>query len=192
MQIKTLTLAALMASAAIAPAQAGSFLFQYNWNPLASDPGSPMSASLYLNTSDTLNALGGYDILSASGTIDGVAVLGLKPNPDQPNNTADGIYIYDNVLYTSGFALDPPGLVVLTTDHEFNFGYDGSQYYAISWLEGSTRLNSHGQPIPDYRGSVGNASLTAVPEPASWAMMVGGFGLAGAAMRRRRAAVSFA
>jgi hypothetical protein len=31
-----------------------------------------------------------------------------------------------------------------------------------------------------------------VPEPATWAMMVGGFGLAGAAMRRRRAAVTFA
>ena len=32
----------------------------------------------------------------------------------------------------------------------------------------------------------------AVPEPASWAMMVGGFGLAGAAMRRRRTAIRFA
>jgi len=31
-----------------------------------------------------------------------------------------------------------------------------------------------------------------VPEPASWAMMLGGFGLVGGAMRRRRASVSFA
>jgi len=32
-----------------------------------------------------------------------------------------------------------------------------------------------------------------VPEPASWAMMLGGFGLVGGAMRsRRKAAVSFA
>jgi hypothetical protein len=30
------------------------------------------------------------------------------------------------------------------------------------------------------------------PEPASWAMMLGGFGLVGAAMRRRKSAVSFA
>ena len=28
-------------------------------------------------------------------------------------------------------------------------------------------------------------TLTAIPEPASWAMMIGGFGLAGAAVRRR-------
>ena len=31
-----------------------------------------------------------------------------------------------------------------------------------------------------------------VPEPASWAMMVGGFGLMGAVMRRRRTAIRFA
>ena len=30
---------------------------------------------------------------------------------------------------------------------------------------------------------------TGVPEPASWALMIGGFGLAGAALRRRRAAI---
>ena len=31
-----------------------------------------------------------------------------------------------------------------------------------------------------------------VPEPASWAMMLGGFGLVGSAMRRRKTAVTFA
>lgn len=33
--------------------------------------------------------------------------------------------------------------------------------------------------------------VTSVPEPASWTMMIGGFGLVGAAMRRRQARVSF-
>jgi hypothetical protein len=40
-----------------------------------------------------------------------------------------------------------------------------------------------------------NISLSpfgAVPEPSSWALMIGGFALAGAAMRRKRASVSFA
>jgi choice-of-anchor C domain-containing protein len=32
-----------------------------------------------------------------------------------------------------------------------------------------------------------NVTLTAVPEPASWALMIGGFALAGGAMRRRTA-----
>lgn len=40
----------------------------------------------------------------------------------------------------------------------------------------------------------GTADTTgaAVPEPASWAMMIGGLGLVGAGMRRRRARVAFA
>ncbi len=36
------------------------------------------------------------------------------------------------------------------------------------------------------------APAAAVPEPATWAMMIGGFAFAGAAMRRRRASVAFA
>ena len=34
-----------------------------------------------------------------------------------------------------------------------------------------------------------NVSVVAVPEPAAWGMMIGGFGLAGAAMRRRKGKV---
>jgi len=46
-------------------------------------------------------------------------------------------------------------------------------------------------------GEVGSESFTlysngAVPEPASWALMLGGFGLVGSAMRRRKVSLSFA
>ncbi len=44
-----------------------------------------------------------------------------------------------------------------------------------------------GERIED-RGGTGRA----VPEPATWALMIGGFAFAGASMRRRRATVSFA
>ena len=39
---------------------------------------------------------------------------------------------------------------------------------------------------------LGDGAAGAVPEPASWAMMLGGFGLVGGAMRRRKAKISFA
>ncbi|SNS18848.1 PEP-CTERM protein-sorting domain-containing protein [Sphingomonas laterariae] len=37
-----------------------------------------------------------------------------------------------------------------------------------------------------------DGTVAAVPEPASWAMMIGGFGLVGGAMRRRHVQLSFA
>jgi hypothetical protein len=42
-------------------------------------------------------------------------------------------------------------------------------------------------PRGDAEGGLDDVSLTAVPEPASWALMIGGFGLAGATLRRRKA-----
>lgn len=45
--------------------------------------------------------------------------------------------------------------------------------------------------LSDNRGGV-SLAVSAVPEPATWAMMIAGFGLAGASLRRRKTAVSFA
>jgi hypothetical protein len=38
-----------------------------------------------------------------------------------------------------------------------------------------------------WNDSTGLAVTVSVPEPASWALMIGGFGMAGAMLRRRRA-----
>jgi hypothetical protein len=184
MSVIKLSVAAMLVGTAFAPAQAGHFLFEYNFDPQQSQAGSPMTASLYLTTSDMLNALGGYDILAATGTIDGDAVLGLTPNPNQPNSYTSGAFTYDNVLFTSGYAFDGPGLLVHTATLQVNFLGDPGGYYAIS-ADGSTRVNSHGQTVFVTRVSVGAGSLTAVPEPASWVMTILGFGLIGAAMRQR-------
>jgi hypothetical protein len=43
--------------------------------------------------------------------------------------------------------------------------------------------------IPGIPGN-GTLTIAAVPEPASWAMLIAGFGLTGAVMRRRKAALS--
>lgn len=40
----------------------------------------------------------------------------------------------------------------------------------------------------DFAGVVTISNGAAVPEPATWALMISGFGLAGMALRRRRAA----
>ena len=72
------------------------------------------------------------------------------------------------------------------TGHGFAFGYGGAP--ADTADEYHVFFNGS-----DYRGCWGSGgcttiTITSVPEPATWALMIGGFGLLGAAARRRRAA----
>jgi hypothetical protein len=60
----------------------------------------------------------------------------------------------------------------------------GSVYFKI----GSLSADNQG-PLLD---SITIDVTSAVPEPATWAMMIGGFGLVGASMRRRKVSVRFA
>jgi PEP-CTERM motif len=90
-----------------------------------------------------------------------------------------------------------------------NFVFQGGDYQmVISGGSLSVRLLSQGVPVGNslVNGyvNIGNAAVTdktpfvppvvgpAVPEPGTWAMMVAGFGIAGAAMRRRKVRLTFA
>lgn len=72
------------------------------------------------------------------------------------------------------FGTKPSFGLVTRADANVNFttnrlrlrAYPGDNYYAISELQGFANVG--------------------VPEPAAWALMIGGFGMVGAAMRRRR------
>jgi len=76
---------------------------------------------------------------------------------------------------TGGYGLttrDSGTLAAFTTNGFRLTAINGDQYYAMSEFQ---------------------AFAAGVPEPASWALMLGGFGLVGGAMRSRRtAAVTFA
>ncbi len=59
-------------------------------------------------------------------------------------------------------------------------------YIAVADSYGSSTGNS-GSLSVDYTGGT---LVAGVPEPASWALMIGGFGMAGGMLRRRRTAVA--
>jgi hypothetical protein len=103
------------------------------------------------------------------GDFDGLPGLGIVYDP------ADG---YDRTLFSSTIS--------------FRFSEDATLRFAIR--EWPSDLGTH---TPGSGPIVDNVSLSIdspapAPEPASWAMLVGGFGLIGTALRRRqRAAISF-
>ena len=68
------------------------------------------------------------------------------------------------------------------------FVSDGAAISSIT-LTSAAGVNVDGSTGYGYAFDVTSFTLadSAVPEPATWAMMIGGFGLAGATLRRRKA-----
>jgi hypothetical protein len=108
-----------------------------------------------------------------------------------PGGVAPG-FSYDNLFYPggspqtatdypfSGGFLDIYGLVFTTSSNvAVNFWSNGD-LGGLTYGAGFT----DGVDVLDY---VGGISASAVPEPATWGMMILGVGMAGAALRRRRA-----
>lgn len=67
-----------------------------------------------------------------------------------------------------------------------------TMYTATSTGAVDLTFNFYGNGVTAADFVVDNVTMAAVPEPATWALMIGGFALAGMQMRRRRNSVSFA
>lgn len=85
---------------------------------------------------------------------------------------------------------------IVANSGTFNFASTGP-HLKIFWSSNGTADGNknkigdlYSQDIPFSH--VTTPPTSAVPEPATWAMMIAGFGLAGAAIRRRRSLVAFA
>jgi len=59
------------------------------------------------------------------------------------------------------------------------------QSFGFRWVDVNSAATDHGLAVDDLSITATLAAAAGVPEPASWAMMIGGFGLAGGALRRR-------
>lgn len=68
----------------------------------------------------------------------------------------------------------------------------GRSFTGPAWNAGTLNLFYWDSNNFDNTGSVLAAVTTAVPEPAAWTLMIGGFGLAGAMLRLRRATTTVA
>jgi hypothetical protein len=60
------------------------------------------------------------------------------------------------------------------------------QKFGFRWVDVDVTGSDHGLAIDNFRLSATLAQTAAVPEPGTWAMMILGFGVVGASLRRRR------
>jgi hypothetical protein len=105
-------------------------------------------------------------------------------------------------IYSAAFALGggganavflaPAGATQTATEFGFFAGGVASVYVPLTLLAGSNVLtfsySGAAQGTGDESWGLSNVSVSAVPEPQSWALMIAGFGLVGASMRRRSVA----
>jgi hypothetical protein len=161
----------------------------------ANNPGdSPFSATVDLVASDVLNAVNGYDVLSVSGNVDGDVITGLINNPSQPSvsTSPDGKFIFDNVVWPGAATqLSNPGILFMgASGHEYNLFSDDPVNYELykATPSGGYDTNSRGTIAMVQTFSQGgfDRDSLGVPEPASWALMILGFGAVGALLRQRR------
>ena len=107
----------------------------------------------------------GATTLNFTQPLSGLTVIGIHFGGGGPDGVGNG----------TGFYLLDAGTALKAID----LAYHGSSGVVIY---------STGHHLPPPTDPVNGA----VPEPASWAMMIGGFGMIGATLRRRRTAIRFA
>jgi hypothetical protein len=170
-------IAGCLLSLGVMTVSAGAATQTFNWTLIA-PPGSggftaPGSGTLTV----TLSPMGGDLVTSISGTVGGDTIAGLISN-----------FFGDNLLFPNNNGtslLDTQGISfndVLGNDYNI-FGF-----FAPGQV---TSGNAYGQRAPQGFG-VGTFAISAVPEPATWAMMLLGFAGLGFAFRQTRCKVSFA
>jgi hypothetical protein len=175
-----LSTCALIGAATIAPATAAIYEFDYT---------GALSGDLILTTSDTLDAVGGFDITGISGTFNGASITSLFNNPNQPNPST-GAFTWDNVLFPTGVRVfDRFGVAFATANGTFNI------FDAIADGGTTDTTTPYGLIVAETGvETFGTGTLIAtVPEPSTWAMMILGFaGLGFMAYRRRKSTVALA
>jgi len=172
--MKKLVLAAVIALAAASAAQATTFLFSINH--------------------------GGTNEIS--GTIDGlvegnnslaslIVRIGSSPVPGHPSLYFAGT---DTLFSANGTITVTNGKITYATGYTSYYAatlYFGSNPYGNTSFPGLSWSGGHvTSPVANYFPAV--AAPAAVPEPGTYLLMIGGFGLIGGMMRRKKAAISFA
>ncbi len=197
---------AMSQGVATTPTGAG---FGFDFNPV------PDRIRVVSNTDQNLriNPMTGATIVDGNITsnLGNVDIIGSAYTNSRPGATTTTLYGFDTVNDTllrstnpnagtysntnlAGVTFGPFGFDISVGN---NFGFDISGATGIGFVHqndqfGTVNLTTGAATL---LGTIGAGTLVditagAVPEPTTWALMIGGFGMVGAAMRRRTASVA--
>jgi hypothetical protein len=139
--------------------------------------------SATITTNNVLNSVGGFDITAITGSItNGIgAITALVLNPNQPNPTTNFGFSYNNVLFPTSQPFDINGVLFTA-----NAGTTTWNLWGTSTRGDYELFTYASQSVPNGVDVHGTLSITAVPEPENYAMIVAGLGLMGFVARRRK------
>ncbi|MGH6799642.1 MAG: hypothetical protein ACREDI_14820, partial [Roseiarcus sp.] len=119
---------ALIAAVGLVPVGASAATYSFDF----STTDSVFTVTAMITTADTLDAVGGYDVLSIAGTISGPGggAIALKPNPLQPLPDYIVTFMYDNVYFPSAAPhVDDNGILFTAGGYDYNLYSDGPAYF---------------------------------------------------------------
>lgn len=198
MSMKSALVAATLALASVAPAAAADYQFQYVFNTghvVAGSFSGDQSGNLVTNITNLDFSINGTPV---AGPLLIYGYAGYN-GPGGPNNTSPASF----VLNGAQLSFDPMLNNFLFLTNIPAVQPDDDVFYIMPWTNGpgnqvATQLTQNGVTNQLYNGSYipQNWSLSqvnvpgGVPEPASWLMLLCGFGLVGAMARRRTVTVA--
>ena len=191
MTFRPITILAALALGVAAPAMAANYTFNYTLLE-----GGVVNGSFSGNQTGNLitgisNIAVSYNGTPFDGTISAYGYAGYN-GPGGPNNTA----LTDFVLNAATVSFDPLLNNFIFINRIIGSGPENDTFYIIPWTNGgnnqvATQVRLDGSSPNFYNGNYlpqnwSVSEVTAgVPEPASWAMLMIGFGVVGGMTRAR-------
>lgn len=178
-------IASLAAGALATSASAATFLFSYTGDAGLNGASGKLTATD--NGDGTFTVTGGTITGFGPSYADGVAgAMGVViPNPNAPSSATSpmGAFVYDDqALPGQDPLISNPGLLFSVDGYEVNIFSNGPgpDTYTLQSYSTSTGYTAAAN------GNFALSEVAGVPEPATWGLMLAGFGLAGGAYRSSR------